>query len=706
MSFAVHWELPFVSFDGTPYTIYIHENDYTGQRETLVGAKAVFETQENNSDDIFAPIRYQTGYIRIIVKDITLMERIIPANDVEKMVTLVSYNQVKWRGFLCAQMYTQPYENKHMIEIPVRSILAALDNVYIDESSMTATDNMVKLIVDGFDALVGSSTNPYLGMHLNDNIKEGYGLPYTYIRSSRFFTESTNQNEGDTTTEIEGLSYLSILESICKMYGYVAREENNLLYIGYPDTTDNCQMTSYDWDNLRAIAAGNTQVAYSTIPKIEHQASDSFEIKGSENSISYMNGAKAVAINVNVADNAPLAITLPATTENDNVVKKLENVDNSTIYIQVQEPRDNNYEHYTYSQYLDAQYQKPSNYMDVLSHSVINGGNLIPDLTQPPSPVYTGAIPIRWAYVADIKDLPILKNGLFLNLGISSYTQKDCYSISSKLKYSLKKGTYIRIDFILNAFFSKAETPTKCIFNPGNTTTILPCKLSIGDYYWSGSSWTTNSETFFHITLENSYIQSNKTEEMDSEIGDGYIIPISKLLSGFIKFTIINESTSYYENGTEYAISYAKILTDLIISQEIPRNIAASERNSNVYRRTLIGSKYSQDIEVTNNIGSFNNNSPSSAFILSSNEDYIQGYPYYTDQDRTNTRNQRPEMNVLERMIQYHNSSKKVIILKGATQDSLLETRFLIDGKKYLAIDANHNWADNNRSIKLIEMTS
>lgn len=706
MSFAVHWELPFVSFDGTPYTIYIHENNYTGQRETLVGAKDVFETQENYSDDIFSPIRYQTGYIRIIVEDITLMERIIPANDVEKMVTLVSYNQVKWRGFLCAQMYTQPYENKHMIEIPVRSILSALDNIYIDESSMTATDNLVKLIVDGFDALVGSSINPYLGMHLNDSIKEGYGLPYTYIRCSRFFTESTNQNEGDTTTEIEGSSYLSILESICTMYGYVAREENNLLYIGYPDTTESCQMTSYDWDNLRAIAAGNTQVSHSTIPKIEHQASESFDIKGAENSISYMNGAKAVAINVNVADNAPLAITLPATTENDDIVTKLQNVNNANVYIQTHQPRDNSFEQYNYSKYINGTYQGVSNYFNMIAHSVINAAILIPDYTSPPTPVYTGAIPIRWASVSNLSQLPILKNGLFMTLGVvgTLSSARPCYAIQSKLQYFLKSGTYLRINFQLNGFFTAISTPSVCSFNPGQTRTNIYCKLSVGNNYWNGNSWVTDNSAVFGIAIENESIITNKTSDNQSELGDGWFIPIIADLSGFITLTILDINDNSYQE--QFVISYAKILSELIVSQEIPRNVVASDRQSNVYRRTIIGSKYSQDIEVTNNIGSFNNNSPSSAFILSSNGDTIQGYPYYTDQDRTNTRNQRPEMNVLERMIRYHNSSKKVIILKGATQDSLLETRFLIDGKKYLAIDANHNWADNNRSIKLIEMTS
>lgn len=342
----------------------------------------------------------------------------------------------------------------------------------------------------------------------------------------------------------------------------------------------------------------------------------------------------------------------------------------------------------------------------MIANSVINAAILIPDYTSPPTPVYTGAIPIRWASVSDLSQLPILKNGLFMTLGIvgSLSSARPCYAIKSKLQYFLKSGTYLRINFRLNGFFTSISYPRVCSFNPGQTRTNIYCKLSIGNYYWNGNAWVTDNNAVFGIDIENESIVTNKTSDNQSELSDGWFIPIIEDISGVITLTILDINGNSFQE--EFSISYAKILTDLIVSQEIPRSIAASDRQSNVYRRRIIGSKYSQDIDVTNNIGSFNNNSPSAAFILSSNGDVIQGYPYYTDPERTITRNQRPEMNVLERMIQYHKSSKKVIILKGSTQDSLLETRFLIDGKKYLAINANHNWADNNRSIKLIEMTS
>ena len=53
--------IPFTSLAGTNYELRIG----TGTRQTLKGAAQPFVTEEDDNDDMFFPIRLQTGYVRI-----------------------------------------------------------------------------------------------------------------------------------------------------------------------------------------------------------------------------------------------------------------------------------------------------------------------------------------------------------------------------------------------------------------------------------------------------------------------------------------------------------------------------------------------------------------------------------------------------------------------------------------------------------------
>ena len=72
--------------------IYIWEQNYSGSITTLTGAAEPFVTQEDSSDDIFTPVRGQTGTLRVIdeTNNSSLLETLIPQNNTQKLITLVS----------------------------------------------------------------------------------------------------------------------------------------------------------------------------------------------------------------------------------------------------------------------------------------------------------------------------------------------------------------------------------------------------------------------------------------------------------------------------------------------------------------------------------------------------------------------------------------------------------------------------------------
>ena len=64
---AIHWQVKFRSLRAqTLYTVNVYDNSYTGSPVQLTGAAQPFETSEDNDDDFFAPIRTQSGYLRIV----------------------------------------------------------------------------------------------------------------------------------------------------------------------------------------------------------------------------------------------------------------------------------------------------------------------------------------------------------------------------------------------------------------------------------------------------------------------------------------------------------------------------------------------------------------------------------------------------------------------------------------------------------------
>ena len=64
---AIHWQIPFRSLrTNTLYTVNIYDASYSGDPVILKGGEKPFTTQEDDNEDQFAPVRTQSGYIRIV----------------------------------------------------------------------------------------------------------------------------------------------------------------------------------------------------------------------------------------------------------------------------------------------------------------------------------------------------------------------------------------------------------------------------------------------------------------------------------------------------------------------------------------------------------------------------------------------------------------------------------------------------------------
>ena len=64
---AVRWKIPFKTLRSNELlTVNIYDSTFSGEAMVLMGAAEPFETQEEGGDDLFTPVRLQSGYLRIV----------------------------------------------------------------------------------------------------------------------------------------------------------------------------------------------------------------------------------------------------------------------------------------------------------------------------------------------------------------------------------------------------------------------------------------------------------------------------------------------------------------------------------------------------------------------------------------------------------------------------------------------------------------
>ena len=78
MARNVKWRMRFMAFDNvTQYTVSIYTEDTVSSLTELTPAAIPFETQEDNDNNAFIPVRTSTGYLRFVVTDLSIINEIM-----------------------------------------------------------------------------------------------------------------------------------------------------------------------------------------------------------------------------------------------------------------------------------------------------------------------------------------------------------------------------------------------------------------------------------------------------------------------------------------------------------------------------------------------------------------------------------------------------------------------------------------------------
>lgn len=767
MSWVNTHKIPFESRLGDQYEVRIYVNtDESPVAVTLTGSDIPFVTQEDDNSDIFESMRVQTGYLRVVdtTENGDLLETMMPKTNTEKLVRVYhkdtgstpSVDTLLWQGFMCAEAFSQNWDNQRkVIEFPVKSLLAALEDVSIASSDASVRKNFAWYIVKAFEAL-GESP---IGMNIISNLDDmDVDMLQLSVDAAMFFSEDEEQNEGSTKNVLVGESYADILSAIAKLFGVCFRYQDGYLYLTmYDNAAGKVGLMRLTWADLGYAAAGTSPgSSIGGVPEVE--LLESVEFQGVDNVASFVQGAKEAIVRLSIADKSQDIIEMPMTSEDQTTTYEIVRHDSGhegeaviytgQVYVQPHPLRVNSVETFYFYEYQTTGYHSDptiapyaqigaSDLAACLANSVIFEP-LFAMRASTSQHAYTGCFPVRWMYKKDASSSPQMKSGLMMNTlyleSISGVVEQQppghCYKIESELSQELRDG-YLHITMTNLNFMrgGQAADQDKLYFGEFTSLhwqnrpyTMLYCILTVGNMEWNpDDGWTEHSGNYtpFIITFDGDGIKTNKTTEMSVDENDGFFVPVptdvtvSGKLTGKVALYITNISHCYLtndggvtNNGDRDA--HCRIITDLRVEFLQTVDPMASRRNNNTYRRTILESGFSSERTIDLTIGTNNNNIPSHCFIKRGDE-LVDSLTYYYDEHTTE--DERPEKNLLARMVEQLKEVRRTFTGVLKSKYNALATyrkydmRFGYLDRKFFAVVKAKDWREDMEEVKFIEVT-
>lgn len=263
---------------GTTYVLTIADGSNTVVN--LVPSATPFTTDVDNSEEFFAPVRSQSGNIEIL-GEISDVEPLLSSNPADRLVTLNgtegSTTTLRWKGYLQTTTFSQTWDKGPLpISLPVVSHLGIIESYDFEQLVYVRFASF-------FKALNECTGTAFYTSFVFPNITN-ISTILKYHFSGQAFAKWD-----DKTLTYEYSDYKTILEEICKLFGWVAYEVADTLCLVAPDSTDGyVQFTAAQIATLASNGtATGTTVSQSTITEA---------IDGADHTIDYLQGKKSVKV--------------------------------------------------------------------------------------------------------------------------------------------------------------------------------------------------------------------------------------------------------------------------------------------------------------------------------------------------------------------------------------------------------------------------
>ncbi len=263
MDFNVYYRIPFVSFrQGTSYVVNIYKNGTppSGYPLTLKGAAEPFHTQEDDDEDMFTPIRTQTGYIRIVNNgkavnannsEVSFDWRdILPANDMDTPVRLMAGNTITWQGFMQSETFGNTlYGDPQEMEFPVQCCLSML------QAKQISTESQIVGSLHNFAFLLKYALSEMPMQDFSQLVIQGGSDAQQWLLKKFDWQNFINSN--DEETDVPKYDVYSVLEDMCRFWGWTARTQGTTIYLMCADDAAEQRFLTLNTTQLNRMANGN-----------------------------------------------------------------------------------------------------------------------------------------------------------------------------------------------------------------------------------------------------------------------------------------------------------------------------------------------------------------------------------------------------------------------------------------------------------------
>lgn len=739
MAWNARWTLNFDSRKGKQCVVTISEQGYMGNVTALTGGSSPFETQEDDDDDIFMPIRGHSGYIRIVTDDSTLLDSIVPSNELAHLVTLTVDGVVKWRGFQETEMFEQEwYEGNHEVELPVRSLLASLESTQLGNDKRYGLHSLGELFYDLFNSF-GIADLKFRCMWNINTLHDYFSLQ---IYSGIFFNESSEDGEllDDRMYSDSGSD---IAEALCIAFGIQLRESQGNIYFVQSGKWMALSEAFTLTDMKRATNKNYINGANPTLTEWIEQW------RGTENQESRLKAYRGIDITLDIIkrDDSIELLRLADILEEDKPVYDMSfmrgSVSLGTLHIQpypltqAQEMYgDNNpwVRGYVYA-FHNLKISLPVETGQAWCTEVVNnapwrvlwdGASTSLDEDTPRN-LYAGASPCRWSFDTGDSSMSNISTteGYFLSLvpvpasRIPAIVQNKVFNFYTKGEETFEGG-YIGIDFNLlgikegeYVYHPSASPSNKSWYKWKNDLKLMKQGLSavyialqVGNYYWNGSTWQTQIISF-PVNIENGSVKGNYESTMGIKQAGGYLVPLGNITSGVVQVGIC--AMMIPSNSNDLYVGRGYFMNNFSVKYHKPSDDTSmlSDRSENTYRSLTKARGYNEVKDVTLKVGTNNYNRDSDSFLRDSQGAYIEVMRYLAGNGE-----RRPEEELLARMKDYYSRSRKTYTATAEVKPIISDTRERglpeiypqIGNRIFIALDVDHDWREDTQKIKFIEV--
>ena len=317
---AIHWQIKFVSLRShTTYVLNVYDANYSGTPVQLKGGSEPFTTEEDADEDMFKPVRTQSGTFRVVddgkdangntLSAANSLKAMLPNTDTDRPVQLTKKVGdtwvVLWMGYMQAQnfgsvLYGDPQER----EFPVQCCLSVLNATQVSTTE-GALHNFAYLLQTVLTTLPVNTFSSFV-------IQGGADARNWLLKKFDWNNFLTETEDSDAEPRY---SHYQILEDMCQFWGWSCRTYKNVVYLTAMDDTAEQTLLTLTPTELGQLASESSSSA-GTVSNVGSATALSGDIFASTDNDSFMNrGPNKATVKATVNENERVVSVLPPSVE-------------------------------------------------------------------------------------------------------------------------------------------------------------------------------------------------------------------------------------------------------------------------------------------------------------------------------------------------------------------------------------------------------